>query len=363
MFWNQFILDNTISQYSIVALIILSAFILKHFFGKYAAKLFFWVMKKIGREVDRLSFLELILGPAETFLFLLIAISALQTLYFPNEFQFKILGTNSKRILYGIGDTILIMTFFHMLLRLIDYLGMILEKRAGATPEQDDDQLVLFLKEFLKVIVWIVGFLILLKYVFGQNISQILAGLSIVGAAIALAARESIENLIASFIIFFDKPFTIGDLLKVHQVQGVVEKIGLRSTRIRTLDKTYVSVPNKQMVDSIVDNFSLRTHRRAELLLELEPDTHSEKLEIFLNAIKNILKRNDLADPFVFISDFSKNAIIINVEFFAFNIPMKEFNMIRQEVNFQIIKQMELQKIELKGTAPEVMVINKNEKN
>lgn len=361
MFWNQLIMENTISQYSIVAAIILAAFILKHFFGKYATRLFFWIMKKIGRELDQQAFLQLILGPAETFLFLLISISALETLNFPNELQIKILGTTSRRIIDGISDTILIMSFFHMLLRLIDYLGMILEKKAGATPEQDDDQLVIFLKEFLKVIVWIVGLLVLLKYVFGQNISQILAGLSIVGAAIALAARESIENLIASFIIFFDKPFKIGDLLRVHQVQGVVEKIGLRSTRIRTLDKTYVSVPNKQMVDSIVDNFSLRTHRRAEMILELEPKTHSEKMERFLEEVGKILNRKELEDPFVFISDFSKNAIVVHIEYLGPDMAIREFNMIRQDINIQIMKQMESIGIELKGTAPEVMIIEKKD--
>jgi MscS family membrane protein len=79
------------------------------------------------------------------------------------------------------------------------------------------------------------------------------------GAALALAARESLENIIASFIIFFDKPFVTGDNLKIQQVTGTVERIGLRSTRIRTADKTLVSVPNKQMVDSIVDNLSMRT--------------------------------------------------------------------------------------------------------
>ena len=90
------------------------------------------------------------------------------------------------------------------------------------------------------------------------------------GAAIALATRESLENLIASFIIFFDKPFATGDTVKVLQFTGTVEKIGLRSTRIRTESKTYITVPNKQMVDSVVDNISLRTQRKAEIKLEME---------------------------------------------------------------------------------------------
>ena len=106
-----------------------------------------------------------------------------------------------------------------------------------------------------------------------------LTGLSIVGAAVALALRESLENLIASFIIFFDKPFTLGDLVKVQNITGNVEKIGLRSTRIRTDQKTYITVPNKQMVDSILDNLSLRTQLKGELRLQVALSTSSSDLE------------------------------------------------------------------------------------
>jgi MscS family membrane protein len=114
-----------------------------------------------------------------------------------------------------------------------------------------------------------IGILLILRFSFNKPIGN-LTGLSIVGAAIALATRESMENLIASFIIFFDKPFITGDQVKVNNFTGTIERIGLRSTRIRTLDKTYISVPNKQMVDTIVDNITLRTQRKVELRLELK---------------------------------------------------------------------------------------------
>jgi MscS family membrane protein len=88
----------------------------------------------------------------------------------------------------------------------------------------------------------------ILHFAFNLDVGSFLTGLSIVGAAVALSLRESLENLIASFVIFFDKPFTTGDVVKVQGITGTVEKIGLRSTRIRTEQKTYVTVPNKQMV-------------------------------------------------------------------------------------------------------------------
>ena len=109
------------------------------------------------------------------------------------------------------------------------------------------------------MILVIIGILLVLRFSFNKEIGNLLTGLSLVGAAIALATRESMENLIASFIIFFDKPFITGDLVKVNNLTGNIEKIGLRSTRIRTLEKTYISVPNKQMVDTIVDNMTNMT--------------------------------------------------------------------------------------------------------
>jgi MscS family membrane protein len=122
----------------------------------------------------------------------------------------------------------------------------------------------------------------------------ILTSLGLAGAALALAAKESIENLIASFVIFFDKPFTAGDYLKVNNISGTVGKIGLRSTRIRTDQKTYVTVPNKQMVDCIVDNLTLRTQRKGELRLELSLSTPVEKVDGFIVSVRKIMEKMGL---------------------------------------------------------------------
>ena len=122
----------------------------------------------------------------------------------------------------------------------------------------------------------------------------ILTSLGLAGAALALAAKESIENLIASFVIFFDKPFTAGDYLKVNNISGTVEKIGLRSTRIRMDQKTYVTFPNKQMVDSIVDNSTLRTQRKGELRLELSLSTPAKKVDGFIVSVRKIMEKMGL---------------------------------------------------------------------
>jgi len=138
--------------------------------------------------------------------------------------------------------------------------------------------MLVFFRDFLKVILVIIGILMILSMAFGFEVSKLWTGLGIAGVALALATKESIENLIASFIIFFDKPFQTGDVLIVNNITGTVEKIGLRSTRIRTNQKTYVTVPNKQMVDSIVDNQTLRTQRKGEIRLQLDSSTPSDAI-------------------------------------------------------------------------------------
>src|SRR6185295_11619359 len=106
----------------------------------------------------------------------------------------------------------------------------------------------------------------------------LIAGLGIGGLALALAAKETIENLFASFTIFLDKPFTIGDLVQVGSVTGKVESIGFRSTRIRTAEKSFVTVPNKKMVDVELENQSERFERRAYFTIGLTYATSNEEM-------------------------------------------------------------------------------------
>ena len=176
------------------------------------------------------------------------------------------------------------------------------------------------------------------------------------GAAIALALRESLENLIASFIIFFDKPFGFGDVVKVQQVTGTVEKIGLRSTRIRTDQKTCVTVPNKQMVDSILDNLSLRTQRRGDLKLELGLQTPPGTIEQVLTSVRAIVGRKEVESANVYLADISSQAIIVLSDYYTAPVTLQEFNMIREEINLESLRLLEKLKVELAGASTDIRV-------
>lgn len=358
-FLEQIWLDNPVKNYFIVAGIILFVLLLKRFISRYLAGLMFRLVNKIWKDVDKRSFTDLLIQPLGFFLIILIAIISLHKLNFPAELNIEIYDYSVKQIIHCIGTIILIVSFVWLLLRIIDFIATILEKKADLTPDQADNQLIVFFRDFFKVLISIVGVMMILNYAFGLNVSSLVTGLSIVGAAVALALRESLENLIASFIIFFDKPFTTGDLVKVNQITGTVERIGLRSTRIRSDQKTWVSVPNKQMVDSVLDNLSLRTQRRGDLRLELSLQTNADKLQSLISGLKKIFERKDIEEASVFLDDIRNNAFVIPADYYTAPITIREFNSIKQEINLQVLKLMEQLQIELAGANVEVR-LNKN---
>lgn len=346
-FLDQIFLDNSIKSYCIVGGIILLMLILKRYFSRYIAALLYRLFHRIWKNVAKQNFIDLVVGPLEWFLSILIAVFAIDKLNFPSAWHFKIYGHTIDDILTRFGIGIIIISFTWFLLRIIDFIALVLENRAASTADKTDDQLVVFFRDFLKVIIGIIGILMLIKACFNQPIGNLLTSLSIVGAAVALAAKESLENLIASFIIFFDKPFSAGDTVKVNNITGTVEKIGLRSTRIRTADKTLVTVPNKQMVDSAVDNWSLRTHRRAEIKLELAGNTSATALQMIINGIKEKFEMdNQRIDSYtVHLTEINKTGNTIQAEYFTHPIAMEEFVTMKENYYFFIKKLMEDNKL------------------
>ncbi len=332
-------LDNTIRNYLLVGGSILLAVLFKRYLSRYIAGLIYRIIHRFASGVDKKSFVNLVVSPLETFLLLLVCIVSLDKLNFPQLFNINLYKIQLHGLIDGVAIIVMIVAFNWLLLRIIDFVAMILQHKADLTPDQADNQLVVFFRDFFKALVVIMGILMVLKLAFHYPITNLITALSIGGAAIALATRESLENLIASFIIFFDKPFMVGDLVKVQSITGTVEKIGLRSTRIRTDQKTYVTMPNKQMVDSIMDNLSLRTQRRAFVQLELGNDTSHESVDQLILRIQQLFQQRNgvIENHTVFLSDIVKDAYLVNVEFFTATIPVADFNALRQEVNLQII--------------------------
>lgn len=359
-FLNKIYFDNTVAAWLTVGGIILLAVLLKKYVSRYIASLLYRGVHRIWKSVGKQSFVDLVLAPLQWFLITLIAVFSIDKLNFPTAANYSIYHISTQLIAERLGISILIIVFTWLLLRLIDFVALVLEEGAIRTEDKNDDQLIVFFRDFLKVILGIVGVLLLLKFTFNQDIGNLLTGLSIVGAALALAARESLENLIASFIIFFDKPFSTGDTLKVQQVTGTVERIGLRSTRIRTGDKTLVTVPNKQMVDSFVDNWSMRTERRAEIKLELSPKTSAADVKKTIAAIKEliVLERARILSSTVLLKEINKTGLLITTEYLTNPIPLDEFEELKQEMNLQIKEVLEKNNVDMAGVTGSVVISN-----
>jgi MscS family membrane protein len=359
-FLDRIILDNTVRSYLVVIVIIAIVLLFKRLLSHYVASLVFLLINKKWRNIEKKEFTALTLKPLSWFLVLVVSVFALDKLNFPSAWLFTIHGVSSNDILEKIGTILIIGSFFYFVVSLIDFVGLLLETNANVAKDKSHGQVVTFFRDLLKVIISIIGVLFILKAAFNQNIGSLLTGLSIVGAAMALAAKESLENLIASFIIFFDKPFFTGDTLKVNNVSGTVEKIGLRSTRIRTTEKTLVTVPNKQMVDSVVDNMSMRTQRRAEIKLVLSDKTKATAAQTFITDIKSTLdkRKEEIIKSSVFLTDFSKDGATITIEYFTHPFTKSEFDKVKQSVNFRLMELMDEHNHQMSSSASTINIVN-----
>jgi MscS family membrane protein len=337
---DQIILSNSIRSYLLVASILLGTLLIKRLVSRFFASVIYtWVDKKNHSDL-RKNHVHRLIVPIEQFLLFLVAIIAIYELKFPAAWDLNLFKLSLQQLIDSVVKLMFIILLIRVTLRTLEFIAIILENKARLTKDLSDDQLVLFFRDFFKVILYIIGVLLVLRYVFNENIGNLVTSLSIVGAAIALSTRESLENIIASFIIFFDKPFTVGDLVKVNGFTGTIEKIGLRSTRIRTQEKTFISVPNKQMVDSIVDNISLRSERKIEMDLQLSVTTSAQALADFANHLRDFLKsENDLNSYLVFVSESGKQYHALHVECLVnMQMDIDAFQMLRERINLAAIE-------------------------
>jgi MscS family membrane protein len=352
-FWNQLVFDNPVKKYLFVFIAVFLVILLKRLISKFVAGQIFRGARTLDKGLDKNAFIKLMLPPLDTFFICFVAIVAIDKLKFPGALEFEIFEVPFKSIVHGIAKTILIVVFIWLILRTIDFIALLLKEKAKVAGDLKDHSLVVFFRDFLKVIVGIIGILMVLGIGFGFEVSRVWTGLGLAGAALALSLRESIENLIASFIIFFNKPFTVGDIVKMNTsgVSGTVELIGLRSTRIRTDLKTYMTVPNKLMVDSIVDNQTLRTYRKAEIRLQFESSTGAETIHTFVDDTRKLLSdQAEIIDLTVFLNDISGTSFLVNIDFFTAPVPMAEFNEIKQRAQLEILNLIESRKIVIAGS-------------
>jgi len=206
-----------------------------------------------------------------------------------SNLQFSVTVSHALSVFLEVALSAAVVWLFY---NLADVFSKYLTVVTSKTETELDDQLIPLIRKTLRFFVLVMGVIAILQNN-GVNVASLIAGLGIGGLAVALAARETLANFFGSVTIFMDRPFKIGDWIKSGNVEGTVEEVGFRSTRIRTFYNSLVSVPNSNLANADIDNLGLRKYRRLKTVLNLTYSTTPEQMEAFVEGIKAIVKAND----------------------------------------------------------------------
>ena len=214
------------------------------------------------------------------------------------------------------------------LFNLVDLIDVVLSRQVDKTSTKSKlaMQIAPLMRKALRIFIVIVFSLLVAQNVFGVNISAWLAGLGIAGLAISLAAQDSIKNLFGSITVLLDKSFAVGDRIQFAGLDGFVEEIGFRSTRIRTFTGHLVTVPNMKFIDGTIENVSARSFIRRTMNVTITYDTPPEKVHQAVQLIKDLLTAEDLTKPFriderpprVYFNEFNADSLNISVAYWYF---------------------------------------------
>ncbi|MGV3684146.1 MAG: mechanosensitive ion channel family protein [Daejeonella sp.] len=350
-FLNNIVLGNSIRNYLLFIGILLFGLLFKRIFSRFLSKLLYRMFRSVHAGTDSNVFIGLLLKPVELLILLSTLYLAINQLDYPlNEVIFRRTDISGKpaavyeiRLIQAIDKVFLllfIISFFRILLRIIDFIAHIFLYKASLTESKSDNQMVPFAKELSKIITIIFAVFVVLGSVFNLNVATIIAGLGIGGIAVALAAQDTLQNLLGSFTIFADKPFVVGDLVKIDKYEGTIEKVGFRSTLLRTTDKTLVVIPNKKMVDSPLENLTLRNFHRIKFNIGLKYDTPIEVMEKIAAEIKKFIASQSLItdETIVTFDTLGDSALNIQVQYFIKVAEGADYAQIKEDINYRIIK-------------------------
>ncbi|NLL61631.1 MAG: mechanosensitive ion channel family protein [Candidatus Atribacteria bacterium] len=218
------------------------------------------------------------------------------------------------------------------------------------------------IETFLKIVVWSIAFIILLDNL-GIQISALLAGLGIGGIAIALASQNILGDLFSYFIIYFDRPFEIGDFLVIDNFSGSVENIGIKTTRIRSLGGEELIFSNTNLVNSRLRNYKRMRKRRVSFNFKVTYQTSLEQLKAIPDLVTSIFQKIDRATlDRVHFSSFGDFSLIFEVVYYVNGRDYKLYMDIQQEINLRLKEELEKRKIEIAYLPPTMLLAGKENK-
>ena len=339
-FLNYEFLGNSITDYVYFLSSFLVGLLLIIPFRLFISKLLFRLFGKDNSDNDNKKFNSLLKKPLQYFLTLLVLYFSVQFISLPEFLNSAEEGSLNLTKYFDKGfNFFLLVTIFWTINRSIDFVGYKLKNKALETESKVDDQLIPFAIDIAKVLTIVLGVVMILGNVFEVNVTALVTGLGIGGVAFALASKESLENLLGSFTIFFDKPFTVGDIVTLGGVTGIVEKVGFRSTRIRTFDKSVVTVPNKNIISTELDNLGARPVRRVKFNIGLTYDTSVENIKNIVDDIQKLVDDHPMTNQEgkVRFLNFGASSLDIMVLYYVDSPDWEVLIDAQQKINFQII--------------------------
>jgi MscS family membrane protein len=269
-------------------------------------------------------------APTATFIALLGLFAAIKVLKLPAS------GDDILRVAMTVAFSV---CFFWTLLRtlnaFLDHLGEIArERQAGVAAFMP------WIKKALVTLFVVLGVLLIAQSL-GANVRAFLAGLGIGGLAFALAAQDTIANLFGSVVVAIDQPFKLGETVRIGSFVGVVEDIGLRSTKLRAVDKSLIVLPNKMVAAEVVTNLARFTERRIEQVIGLTYDATAEQLESIVNDFRSILLAEAEIDPnsiLVYFRDYSASSLDLWIVYVARDPDFARHLQLRQRMNLAFMR-------------------------
>ncbi|ABR55787.1 mechanosensitive ion channel family protein [Methanococcus aeolicus] len=322
-------------------------FILIIFFGIIAGRLFNTIIKRKLKKIvskTKTKFDDIIFDaielPASILIFVLFFYFALNTILIP-----KTIGI----LLYELIDIMVIIGATWFVLNFTDsFIQHYIIPRVNKTESTFDDHIIVPLRKLLKLIIICLGLLMAIDAA-GYNISTLLAGLGIGGLAVALAAQDTVKNFISGVLLIIDKPFKLNQWIEFDGVEGVVEDIGIRSTKIRTFNDSLIIVPNAVVINANIENHSEMKKRRVKTIIGLTYDTPVDKCKLAKEIIHTILEdhRTTLPPYRITFNEFGAHSLNFRLEYFIRNMGFDYYLNAVDDINMRIKEEFEKEGIEM----------------
>ncbi|MBE9486456.1 MAG: mechanosensitive ion channel family protein [Chloroflexi bacterium] len=334
----QQIFDQTFAGISLFRMIsvlgiLFLALLLKKILAHLFTKTIFKAAQKTSSRMDDIL-LKNLNKPAEFLVLVLGCYLSVEILQLPTE------PTNVDKLARNALQVLLTFNLAWFCYNTVSLLEHWLGHWARRTESTLDDHLVPFIRKTLRVFIVFMAILMLVQNL-GYSISGLLASLGLGGLAVALAAKDSLSNIFGSIMILLDRPFTIGDWIKADDLEGTVEEIGFRSTRIRTFAKTLITIPNSTLMNMSIDNFSRMPKRRIKLTIGITYDTNPRQMRQAVAALKQMLREHPAIDQDFFLvnfTNFGASSLDIMVYCFTTSTIWGEYLDAREDVCLKIME-------------------------